>query len=179
VKRSLIPSLHNRVSTTYQERQDLFNEIGILRHYLQIKGYSQGFIDSVINSKNIRRPNKEEKLLGSVCVPYMKNISEKLKLIGNRYNIRMIFKTKSTLTSSLMKTRPGRDPQQAAQCVYIIPCECGKDYIGETGRLLAVRRSLKEGLLEKSKLGQHAYEKRHRVVWDEVGFWKMKVTAGV
>jgi hypothetical protein len=26
---------------------------------------------------------------------------------------------------------------------------------------------LKEGLIEKSKLVQHAYEKGHRVVWDE------------
>jgi hypothetical protein len=26
---------------------------------------------------------------------------------------------------------------------------------------------LKEGLLEKSKLAQHAYEKSHRVDWDE------------
>jgi hypothetical protein len=35
-----------------------------------------------------------------------------------------------------MKTR---DPQQTAQCVYSIPCECGRSYIGETGRPLTVR----------------------------------------
>jgi hypothetical protein len=29
------------------------------------------------------------------------------------------------------------------------------------------RHNLKEGLLEKSKLAQHAYEEGHRVVWDE------------
>jgi hypothetical protein len=42
-----------------------------------------------------------------------------------------------------------------AQCVYSITCECVRSYIGEAGRLLAVRLSgcrhnLKEGLLEKS-----------------------------
>jgi hypothetical protein len=47
----------------------------------------------------------------------------------------------------LMKTWPERDPQQIAQRV----CECGRSYIGETGRYLAVRlreheHSLKEGL---------------------------------
>jgi predicted GIY-YIG superfamily endonuclease len=62
-----------------------------------------------------------------------------------------------------MKTRKERDPQQAAQCVYSIPCECGRSYIGETGRPLAVRlrehkHNFKEGLLEKSKFAQHAYE---------------------
>jgi hypothetical protein len=43
---------------------------------------------------------------------------------------------------------------------------------GETVRPLAVqlpehRHILKEGLLEKSKIGQHAYEEGHRVGWDE------------
>jgi predicted GIY-YIG superfamily endonuclease len=38
-----------------------------------------------------------------------------------------------------MKTRPEIDPQQAVQCIYIIPCECGRSYIGETSRRLAVR----------------------------------------
>jgi hypothetical protein len=62
-----------------------------------------------------------------------------------------------------MKTRPVRDPQQVAQYVYSVPCECGRSYIGDTGRPLVVRlhehrHNFKEGLLEKSKLAQHAYE---------------------
>jgi hypothetical protein len=89
-----------------------------------------------------------------VYIPYVKGISEKFKRIGNRYNIGTIFKTKHKLRSSLMKTRPERDPQQTARCVYSIPCECGRSYLGETGRPLAVRlrehkHNLKEGLLEK------------------------------
>jgi hypothetical protein len=60
-----------------------------------------------------------------------------------------------------MKTKLERDPQQTAQCVYSIPCECGRSYTGETGRTLAVwlcepRHNLKKCLLEKSKLAQHA-----------------------
>jgi hypothetical protein len=58
-----------------------------------------------------------------------------------------------------MKTRPERDPLQTAQCVYSIPCECGRSDIGETGRLLAVRlrehrHNLKEGLLKKIKISR-------------------------
>jgi hypothetical protein len=60
------------------------------------------------------------------------------------------------------------------RCVYSIPCECGRsyEYIGETGRPLAVRlrehkHNLREGLLEKSKLAQHPYEEGHRVGCDE------------
>jgi hypothetical protein len=51
-----------------------------------------------------------------------------------------------------MKTRLERDPQQTAQCIYSIPCECGRSYIGKTGK------PLKGDLPEKLKLAQHAYE---------------------
>jgi hypothetical protein len=71
-----------------------------------------------------------------------------------------------------MKTRPERDPLQMAQWIYSIPCECGRSYIGEIGRPLAVRlrdykHNLQQGLLEKSKLAQHAYEEGHRMRWDD------------
>jgi predicted GIY-YIG superfamily endonuclease len=60
-----------------------------------------------------------------------------------------------------------------AQCVYSIPCECNRTYIGETGEPLAVRlrehrHNLQQGLPEKSKLAQHAHEEGHKVSWDEV-----------
>jgi hypothetical protein len=98
-----------------------------------------------------------------VYIPYVNGVSEKFKRIGNRYNIRTIFKTKHTHRSSVMKTRLERDEQQTAQCIYSIPCECGRSYIGETSRPLAVqlrehRHKLQQGLLEKSKLTQNAYE---------------------
>jgi hypothetical protein len=71
-----------------------------------------------------------------------------------------------------MKTRSKRDALQTSQCIYSIPCECGRSYIGETGRPIAVRlrehrRNLQEDLLVKSKLVQHAYEEGQRVGWDD------------
>jgi hypothetical protein len=67
-----------------------------------------------------------------------------------------------------MRTRPEGNPQQMAQCICNIPCECDRSYIGETDTQLAIRlrehgHTLKEGLLEKSKLAQHAYEDGQRV----------------
>jgi predicted GIY-YIG superfamily endonuclease len=71
-----------------------------------------------------------------------------------------------------MKTRPERDLQQTARCIYIISCECGRSYIGKPGRPLAMRlrehkHNLRDGLLEKSKLAHYSYEEGHRVGWDE------------
>jgi hypothetical protein len=152
--------------------QDLAKEMSNLRSDLQLNGYPQGFIDSVINSKDSSRLNEKQKPLGSVFILYVKSVSEKFKCIGNRYIIRTIFNTKHTLMSSHMKTRPERDPLQRAQCIYSIPCECGRRYIGETSRPLAVRlhehrHNLQQSLLEKLKLAQHAYEESHRVGWDD------------
>jgi hypothetical protein len=53
-----------------------------------------------------------------------------------------------------MNTRSERDRQQTAECVYSIPCECGRSYYGEKGRPLVVRLpehryNFKEGLPEK------------------------------
>jgi hypothetical protein len=167
VKTGLIQSLHNRASNTYQEGQDLFNEIRNMRRDLQLSGYPKGFIDSVISSKGSRLLNEEEKSLAFVYVPHVKGVSQKLKRIGNRYNIRKIFESNLILKSSLMKIRPEKDPQQTTLCVYKFPCEYCRSYIGETGIPPAVwfrdRQSLKEGLLQKSKLAQHADEEGHRV----------------
>jgi predicted GIY-YIG superfamily endonuclease len=71
-----------------------------------------------------------------------------------------------------MKTRPERYPQQRAQCVYSIPCESGRSYIGETGRPSSVRlrehrHNPEQSFLEKSKLGQRVYKEGHRVGWDD------------
>jgi hypothetical protein len=41
-------------------------------------------------------------------------------------------------------------------------------------RLCEHRHSLKEGLLEKSKLAQHSYEEGHRVGWDEARFLEIE-----
>jgi hypothetical protein len=172
VKWGLIQSLHSRASTICQERQNLVKEISSLRSDLQLNDYPQGFIDSVIDSKGSGRLNEEQKPLRSVYIPYVKGTSEKLKCVGNRYNISTIFETKHTLRSSLMKTRLERDPQQMAQCIYSIHCVCGKSYIGDKGRPLAMRlhehsHNLQQGLLGKSKLAQHAYEEGHKVGWDD------------
>jgi hypothetical protein len=70
----------------------MVKEISNLRSDLQLNGYPQNFIDSVIKFKGSSRLSKEQKPLGSVCIPYVKGVSEKFKRIGNWYNIRMIFK---------------------------------------------------------------------------------------
>jgi hypothetical protein len=116
-----------------------------------------------------------------MVIPYVKGISDKFKQIGNHYNIRTIFKTKHTLRNTLMRTRPS-DPQLTACCIYNIPCKCGRSYVGETGRPLSVRTgehklNLKNGLLDKLKLAQHAFEEGHQISWNEAKILQIEVNS--
>jgi hypothetical protein len=132
----------------------------------------KGFTDLVTDSKGNSLPNKENKPLFSAYIPYVKDISEKLKHIRNHYDIRTIFKTKHILRNSHMRARFKINLQLTTHYMYIIPHVCGRSYFGKTGSSLAVqlcehRHNLRENLLEKSKLAQHAYEEGHRVGGDE------------
>jgi hypothetical protein len=69
-----------------------------------------------------------------ISIPYIRGISEKFKRTGERFNLKTLFKTKYTLGNFLRKTKPNNDTLDKAQCTYRIPCECGREYIGETGR---------------------------------------------
>jgi hypothetical protein len=80
-----------------------------------------------------------------------------------------------------MRTEPVRSAQQTKQRVYIIPRDCGRRYIGETNRLLEIRikehkYNLIQSLLEKSNLGQYAYEEGNKVWWKEVKFLQIEPT---
>jgi hypothetical protein len=71
-----------------------------------------------------------------------------------------------------MRTRPNREVQDIRQCIYSIPCKCGRCYIREIGRQLVTRKgklmnNLEQGLMEKSKLAKHAYEEGNHIWWKE------------
>jgi hypothetical protein len=83
-----------------------------------------------------------------------------------------------------MKTKPERDPLQTAQCIYSIPCECGRSYIGETSSPLAVRlrehrHNLQQGLLEKSYMPNMSTKRDIELARMMPGCWKLKVTTGI
>jgi hypothetical protein len=96
----------SRASTTCQGH--LFIDIENLTRDHQLSDFPQGFIDSVNNSKGSRSRSKEERPLAFVYI--LGRVSENFKRIGNRYNIRTIFRPKHNLRSSLMKTRREIDP---------------------------------------------------------------------
>jgi hypothetical protein len=98
----------------------------------------------------------------SLFIFCVNGISEKLECIVNYFYIKTVLKTKHSFR------RSERNSQQIAECTCSIPCECGRSYIGKTGRPLGIvgTYSLREDFLEKSKLAQQGYW----TGWDEARF---------
>ena len=109
----------------------------------------------------------------SFSIPYVREVSEKIKRICSKVGIRIMFRSGRTLRSLLTKVKPRTDPTDATGVVYRISCmDCDRSYIGKTCRTLNVR--LKEHQcccrnLESQKLAvaQHAIEEDHRIHWSK------------
>jgi hypothetical protein len=131
--------LVSRARVICQDQKNFDNEIKNIRHYLMLNGYPKEFVESVMKPSIRNHTSSDTVYQDTVIIPCVKGISEKFRRTGNRFNLRIIFKTKHTLRGTLMKTGPVRDAQLTKQCVYSIPCDCGSCYIGKTSKSLEVR----------------------------------------
>ncbi|XP_071801298.1 uncharacterized protein [Asterias amurensis] len=106
----------------------------------------------------------------TVSLPYLGPPSHRLQRIFKEAGIKVYHSAPKKLHGSLQSHKDKKDPSARAG-VYRIPCECGKVYVGETGRNLPTR--LKEhrahgrrGDFDKSAIVKHSHIADHRVNWD-------------
>ena len=74
-----------------------------------------------------------------------------------------------------MRPKDTVDPAKQDGVVYKIPCECGKVYIGETGRSMHERikehdRDIRLAQTQSSAVSEHSNATGHYPLWDEVKF---------
>ncbi|CAH3113816.1 unnamed protein product, partial [Pocillopora meandrina] len=77
--------------------------------------------------------------------------------------------------SRLVRPKDAVDLAKQDGVVYRIPCECGKVYIGETGRPMQDRikehdRDIRLARTETSAVSEHAHNTGHKPLWNEVKF---------
>ena len=92
---------------------------------------------SIFRSVCADRPQENDWMTG-VWMPYMGKTSHKLQCILKTVNIEVRHRSSNKLHSSL-HTRKDRKHKNTQPGVYKIPCECGKVYIGKTGRSFNTR----------------------------------------
>jgi hypothetical protein len=133
--------------------------------------YHQQLINN-IKSKGTRNKDKVRegtKPIGTLVFPYVPRLSEKISKIAKKLNARTVSSSKDTIRARLV--RPDND-RPKTDVIYKIPCECGKSYIGETGRTLETqfkeqKRNVSKGAPIISKLTEHVSNTDHRILWEE------------
>ena len=74
-----------------------------------------------------------------------------------------------------MRPKDTVNPAKQDGVVYRIPCECGKVYIGETGRSMHKRikehdRDIRLARTQTSAVSEHTHKTGHYLLWNEVKF---------
>jgi len=141
-----------------------------LRRVLAGNGYPETLIKRA--SKPHTRVETTDEPLATAFIPYVAGLSEDVRRICQRYNLRTVFKSAATLRGQLMQVKD-RDPlERRSNVIYQVPCSCGRVYIGETKRALETRikehkAATRRGETTKSAIAEHAWKEHHVILWDE------------
>ncbi|XP_045541880.1 uncharacterized protein LOC123723345 [Papilio machaon] len=120
------------------DTQFLQAELTHVRHVLESNGYNWRQSYRIANTTSKPRPQVAERV--PVYLPCMRGVTDKIgHLLRRRFSIRTIFRP-MTQIKQLMRSPKDRDPLDSPG-VYEIPCDCGKSYVGETGRNIKSRLS--------------------------------------
>ena len=168
VKKGIVCCLQHRAKTISSDTDAYQEQMISLRHNL---------LECIISApRNLdRRIENNTRKLTMVCLPYVKGLAERIQKICSPYDIRTVFTSGSTLRRYLFHVKPPMEFNMTKNCVYSIPCSCGKIYKGETGRPLKVR--LEEhwkaevwGEIEKSCMVDHIWKEKGKYLplWDKV-----------
>jgi hypothetical protein len=108
IKTGVINTLLHRAEThctTATSRQEEELRVGKI---LSENNYPRALIQNVqkIRQKNRSRDVHAEKPATTLCIPYVPKLSEKIRHIGSKVNIRTVFSSSDTLRSRLVKFKP-------------------------------------------------------------------------
>ena len=151
-----------------KERRHLFQ-------VLEANGYPKKFIQKTVKRAVKRRREGEpiaEKPKATVVIPYVNQISEKIKRILSDVGIRAVSKAKNWQWELCKGIKDAIPIEKTKGVVYEINCsDCDASYIGETTRSLEIRRKehlrhTKNGKVEASAVADHVWNHDHRIDWD-------------
>ena len=106
-------------------------------------GYPSSLVRKLAKTTGVtanKKPTQEFK--STAVLPYIKGLSEVLRRCLQHQGRQTVYKSDTTLRSHLIRPKDALEPKTQDGVVYKIPCECGKVYIGETGR--SMRERIKE-----------------------------------
>ena len=142
-----------------------------LRGVLEGNGYPETFVKTASKSRRAAEPIEEPR--ATAFIPYVAELSEDVRWVCRRYDIRTVLRSSSTLRGQLMRVKDQDPLEKKSNVVYHVPCSCGRVYIGEMKRALETRMkehkaATRRGELKKSAIAEHAWNHHHQVEWEEI-----------
>ena len=139
--KGLLYRAHKICSTT-----DLQDELEMITNTFIANGYPPHKVDFIVNSykpkdetKNCEEKDDQE-MLDTLCVPYVKGVSEFLENALKKERVRLIYKKGRTVGTLLCNTKTMRKDRK--NVIYRGRCKtCGLVYIGETSQWLETRKN--------------------------------------
>ena len=132
-------------------------------------------IKQTLNEKEQNNVKEENENMIKMFLPFEKGISEAISRMSKRFNVKVIHTKSRSLNSLVKPARKNEKEKETEQgVVYKVKCkDCGKLYIGETGRMLKLRlKEHKYGAKKKedqenvSGLSQHMQTTKHEIDFD-------------
>ena len=172
VKTSVVSCLKSRAERVCAG-DSLKKELNHLSRVFQANGYPHAVTAGVFDKKRRAPPStstedNEQKLL---VLPYVKGLSEKVRLVCRPLNIKTAFRSFSTLRSLLTHVKAPTPPEEQKCVVYRVSCECGSVYVGETGRQMKTRIEEHKRAVMKADpnnaIAEHVWSTGHKIQWDE------------
>ena len=105
---------------------------------------------------------ENDKPTGYVTLPYVSGITDALRRILQKHNIRVTTKPLRTLQQTFPSPKYQVPPEQRTNVIYNIPClDCLWSYVGETGRSFETQK--KGTYSEGSNIANHAWKNNHNI----------------
>jgi len=138
-------------------------------------GYPSLFVQKITKARTTPRREPDAEFKSTAVLPHVQGVSESLHRCLEQQGIRTVFKSDTALRSHLVRPKDTVNPAKQDGVVYRIPCECGKVYIGETGRSMQERikehdRDIRLTCTQTSAISEHTHKTGHYPIWNEVKF---------
>ena len=173
LKKWILRCLQHRANTISSDTDAYQEEMISLRHNIHRNNYPESITSAPRNLD--RRIEDNTRKLTTVYLPYVKRLAERIQMICSPYDIRTVFTYGSTLRRYLFRVMPPTEFNVPKNCVYSIPCRCGKICESETGHPLNVRleehrKAVVRGEIEKLGMADHIWKEKgsHLPWWDKV-----------
>jgi len=174
VKHGIVKCLYDRAKRLVTKPPVIAGEKKHLSSVLVSNGYPS-FVQKITKARTTPRRESIVEFKSTAVLPYVQGVSESLRRCLEQQGIHTVFKSDTTLRSHLVRPKDIINPAKQDGVVYRIPCECGKVYIGETGRSMQERieehdRDIRLACTQTSAISEHTQETGHYPIWNEVKF---------